>query len=115
MKYLVLLYGDEKVWDEATAEQRERIMAAHEAFDRAAAEQATILGGEALAPADTTTTLGPDTGSGRTVTDGPYAETVEQLGGYYLLEARDLDTVTELCHLLPDYYTLEIRPVVDLV
>lgn len=114
MKYLVLLYGDERIWEEASPDEREQIVAAHEAFSRAASERARILGGEALAPADTTTTLGPDTGSGRPVTDGPYVETVEQLGGYYLLEAGDLDQVTDLCSLLPGYYTLEVRPVVDL-
>ncbi|WP_153397840.1 YciI family protein [Ornithinicoccus halotolerans] len=114
MKYLLLMYGDESHWDTAPAEERERIMRAHQDFGRAVAERAQLLGGEALAPADTTTTLGPDTGSGRAVTDGPYAETVEQLGGFYLVEAADLDVMTELCGQLPGYYTLEIRPALEL-
>jgi hypothetical protein len=114
VKYLLLMYGDESRWDAASAAERERIMAAHDEFSRAVDERATMLGGEALAPADATTTLGPDPGTGRPLTDGPYAETVEQMGGFYLIEAPDLDVMTEVAGLLPDYYTLEVRPVVDI-
>ena len=48
------------------------------------------------------------------MTDGPFAETVEQLGGFYLLEVPDLASAVELCRLLPDGYTVEVRPVVEL-
>jgi hypothetical protein len=84
MRYAVLLYQDERVWTEATAEQREAYHAAHRAFDN------------------------------RLVTDGPFAETIEQLGGFYLVEAPDLDTLTDLCDLLPHAYAIEMRPVADM-
>ncbi|MGC1208545.1 MAG: YciI family protein [Ornithinimicrobium sp.] len=115
MKYLVLMYADEQRWESATEAEQEAVMAAHGAFDEAVRARAEMLGGEALAPADTTTTLGPTkTGTPRAATDGPYAETVEHLGGYYVVEAADLDQMIELCHALPDDYTLEIRPIVEL-
>lgn len=114
MKYLLLMYGDEAHWDTAPAEERQRIMRAHQDFTRAAAGRARLLGGEALASADTATTLRPDAGRGRAATEGPYAETVEQLAGFYLVEAANLDVMTELSAHLPGYYTLEIRPVVEI-
>jgi hypothetical protein len=48
------------------------------------------------------------------VTDGPFAETAEQLGGFYLVDARDLDTMVDLCDLLPRDYVIEVRPVADM-
>ena len=53
-------------------------------------------------------------GAERVVTDGPFAETTEQLGGFYLVDAPDLDTMVDLCDLLPHAYALEVRPVADL-
>lgn len=114
MRYLVLMYGDEQRWETATEPERDTIVDAHRAFSAAVAERATLCAGEALATADATTTLRPaDEHGHRELTDGPYAETVEQLGGFYVVAAPDLDLVTELCHELPGYYTLEIRPVVE--
>ena len=110
MKYAVLIYQDERMWTEATAEQRAAFHAAHTAFDEAVRTQAAMLAGEALTGVATATTLRPE-GGRRVVTDGPYAETAEQLGGFYVVEAPDLDTMTELCALLPAGYTLEVRPV----
>lgn len=113
MKYLVLMYEDEERWQSASKDEHAAVMAAHVAFDEAVRARAEMLGGEALATADMTTTLGPTSaGSPRAVTDGPYAETVEHVGGFYLVEANDLDQMIELCHILPDSYTVEIRPVV---
>lgn len=114
MKYLILMFGDEQRWAAATDAEREAELDAHRAFSAAVAQRATMLGGEALAGADTTTALGPPTHGGqRPVTDGPYAETVEQLGGFYLVQAGDLDLMVDLCQQLPAAYTLEIRPVLE--
>jgi hypothetical protein len=114
VKYLVLMYGDERVWQEADADQQETWLECHRTFTAAVRERAVILGGEALGSAEDTTTLDPlAAGDRRPVTDGPYAETVEQLGGFYLVEAADLDLMIDLCHELPDYYRLELRPVVE--
>jgi hypothetical protein len=114
MQYAVLIYSDERLWTEASAEQRAAYHAAHTAFDEAVRSRATMLGGEALVGVAAATTLrhGPD--GARRVTDGPFAETAEQLGGFYLVEAPDLDTMVDLCDLLPHQYVLEVRPVADM-
>ncbi len=114
MKYLILMYGAEARWDGATAQEQEAWIGQHQSFSAAVAERGHLLGGEALASADTATTLRPVGPDGlRTITEGPFVETVEQLGGFYLVEADDLDSMIELAGLLPDYYELEIRPVSD--
>lgn len=112
MRYLVLLAADEAVWPTLSESDQEAEMAAHDAFDRAVRARGTIVAGEALGESATATTLRHVNGAVQ-VTDGPYAETVEQLGGFYLVDLANLDQVTEVCALLPDYYAVEIRPVVD--
>jgi hypothetical protein len=72
-----------------------------------------MLAGEALVGVASATTLRHVEGK-RVVTDGPYAETTEQLGGFYVVEAADLDAMTDLCELLPHQYVLEVRPVADM-
>jgi hypothetical protein len=114
VKYAVLIYQDERLWTEATAAQRAAYHAAHTAFDRAVRSRAVMLGGEALTGAANATTLRHGPEGDRVVTDGPFAETTEQLGGFYLVEAPDLDTMTELCDLLPHEYSLEVRPVAEM-
>jgi hypothetical protein len=114
MQYAVLLYADERLWSEATAEERASYHAAHTAFDEAVRSRAKMLGGEALVAVAGATTLRHDADGGRMVTDGPYAETTEQLGGFYLVDAPDLDTMMGLCDLLPHAYTVEVRPVADM-
>ena len=114
MKYTVLIYMDERMWTEATSEERAGFHAAHTAFDEAVRRRARMLGGEALQGAGTATTLRRGQDGRVQVTDGPFAETAEQLGGYYLVEAPDLDTMLELCALLPQPYALEVRPVADM-
>jgi hypothetical protein len=115
MKYLVLLYQDETIWSSLDDAERNDYMEAHMAFDRAVSEgAATMLGGEALSETDTATTLRHDDDDRLVLTDGPFAETTEQLGGYYLVEAADLDVMTTIAQELPHGYTVEIRPVVDM-
>lgn len=116
MKYFVLLagFGELPSWDQATAEQQEAQMADLDAFDEACAARpgVEILSAEALEDGTTATTL-RTRGGEMTITDGPFAEAAEQIGGYYLLSAPDLDTVIELCGILPAY-DIEIRPVPDM-
>lgn len=115
MRYFVLLagYGEMPPWDTLTSEEQEEGMAKHGQFFDACAERSgvEIVSSEALGEGSTATTLRTRGGT-MTVTDGPFAEAAEQIGGYYLLEAPDLDTVIELCGVLPAY-DIDIRPVVD--
>ncbi len=110
MRFTVLLYQDETQWERLTRAEREAEMREHDAFARAVPERGgTVVAGEALAPTTDATTV---RGRGSSVTAVPFAETVEQLGGFYVVDAPDLDTVLDLVRLLPSY-TVEVRPVVD--
>ncbi|USQ76915.1 YciI family protein [Ornithinimicrobium cryptoxanthini] len=111
MKFVVFLMseGEMPPWDEQTEEQQSVAMQRHDDFGAAcqAAAGVTILAGEALDGMPTTVRT---RGGERSVTDGPYAEVVEQLGGFYLIEAPGLATLLELTTLLPAY-DLQISPV----
>lgn len=115
MKYFVLLagFGELGSWDDLGPEGQEAAMQAHGAFDEACATRpdVEILSAEALGDGATATTL-RTRGGDLIITDGPFAEVAEQIGGYYLVDAPDLDTVIELCRILPAY-DIEIRPVLD--
>jgi hypothetical protein len=113
VKALVLMAATEGDWDAATSEQRQEVMDAHTAFHKAVADRATMLAGEALASSSQARTLRRP-GGAAVVTEGPYAEAAEQIGGFYLVEAESLDLVVELCHLLPASYAVEVRPVIDI-
>jgi len=106
---------DPESWDRATEAERQQVMDAHGDFAAAVHARATMVAGEALAGVETAVTLRPAaTGADRAVTEGPYAETVEQLGGFYVIDADDRDTVVDLCRILPADYTIEIRPAVQI-
>ncbi len=92
-KYMLLIYGDAEQWDAMTPEQAVAHDAAHRAFREAAGERVT--GGGELDLSPTATTLRGDATGGLVTTDGPFLETKEALGGYYLLDADDLDEVVE--------------------
>lgn len=116
MKFFVLLASDGELtpWDEMSAEEQEAGMAKHGEFARACAERPGVemVGGEALGDGSVATTL-RTRGGNMTVTDGPFAEVAEQIGGFYILDAPDLDTVIDLCKVLPAY-DIDIRPVLDM-
>jgi hypothetical protein len=113
VKAVVLMAGTEGGWATATAGQRQEVMDAHTAFHQAVAERATMLAGEALAESPEARTL-RHVGGSPVVTAGPYAESAEQIGGLYLVEAESLDLVLELCRLLPPSYAVEVRPVIEI-
>lgn len=96
-------------WDRSDAAHRERVVADFEAFDAAVAERGSVVGGEALSRPSEARTL--RAGPGRPVTDGPFAETVEQIGGFYVIDVESIDVAVELAALLPAEYTVEVRPV----
>ncbi len=109
-EYLILIY-DGTSYEQRTDEQAQRIMQGHLAFGEK--NGAAIRGGNALQPASTATTVSPDGADGFSVTDGPFAETKEALGGYYLVEAADLDAALDLAKQIPLIAgAVEVRPVV---
>ncbi|MDT9594193.1 YciI family protein [Nocardioides zeae] len=116
MKFVVLMTEDDHYakWDAADDELKQRVVADFHAFDAAVAARGEVLGGEALAAPDQARTVQPAPEGERAVTDGPFAETVEQLGGFYLVELPDLETAVEVARLLPREYTIEVRPVVGI-
>ena len=109
-QYMILIYGDETRFQEMTQEQVQDLFAAHSRFAGQVGELgATMVAGDALAPSSTATTVRDDI-----VTDGPFAETKEVLGGYYLIDARDLDHALQVAKLCPaPYGCVEVRPVMD--
>ena len=114
-KYLILIYGDERQWAAMSPQEVEKLGEAHRAF--AAAAGSAILDGKELEPASIATTLRADAAGQLSVTDGPFLETKEAVGGYYLIEAADLDEVIALASRLYEvtagHSGVEIRPVVD--
>ncbi|WP_377639945.1 YciI family protein [Oryzobacter terrae] len=98
--YAILLPGDEDHWGTADAAERARVYGEHERFSAALAERGhRVVGGAELAHSREARTVrpGPD---GPVVSDGPYAETTEQLTGFYLVESEDLDDLLEVCGIL---------------
>jgi len=114
MKYALLIYGDESAQASTPEEQMAQVMKEYMEFTAAINESGHNLGGEALDSTSTATTVRVRDGE-TLVTDGPFAETKEALGGFYLIEAADLDQATEIAARLPGswYGSVEIRPLWD--
>jgi hypothetical protein len=114
MRYLLTIYGDESGWNDVTPEQSAQIMAAYGAFGEEAQKAGVLLGGEGLQPTSTATTVRVRDGEALS-TDGPFAETREQLGGYYLLECSDLDEAISWAAKIPGAQngSVEVRPIMD--
>jgi hypothetical protein len=108
VKVLALIYGDESRWDSLDEEQREAVYAKYRAFGEAAANR--IVDGAELAPTRTATTVRVRDGQ-TVVTDGPFAETKEALGGFYLLDCPSLDDAAEVAARIPgaETGTIELR------
>ncbi|GIG23435.1 hypothetical protein Cch01nite_41590 [Cellulomonas chitinilytica] len=112
--FVVLIYEDEEVWAAADEAAQAEYFRQHREYSARAAEHGiTIVASEALQRVATALTLRRPDGTTQ-VTEGPFAETAEQLGGFYLLEAPDADTVLKHAHLLPAHYTLEVREIMQL-
>jgi hypothetical protein len=109
-QYMILIYDDEAAYENATPELWASMLDAHNAFAKAVSDLGgTILGGSALGPTPTATSI-----RGGEVTDGPFVETKEALGGYYLVEARDLDQALQIAKLCPaPNGGVELRPIMD--
>jgi hypothetical protein len=115
MKFMVLMAEEDPgAWDRSTQEYRDEVFDRHRSFDKAVRERGEMVAGEALAPEKQAVTLRPGTGRDRLVTTGPYAEAAEQLGGFYLIDVDSKDTALELVRLLPDSYSIEVRPAIHI-
>ena len=109
-QYLVLIYEDEQGWASGDAAVIEQGMKDHNQFAQDAGDK--LRGGQALQPTSTATTIHKDSSGGFAVTDGPFVETKEALGGYYVIEAADLDEAIALAKQVPaPFGGVEVRPV----
>jgi hypothetical protein len=114
MRYLLLIYSTEPT-EAVPADLMANEQAGYNAFTAAIRETGQFEAGEALQPTSTATTVRVE--NGRTITtDGPFAETKEQLGGFYLVDCRDIDEAIELAARIPGatHGSIEIRPIFDL-
>ncbi len=114
MRYVCLIYDDEKVIDAMPKDATDAFFGEYFSFSEDLQKSGKYIAGEALQPVSTATTLRMRNGKLST-TDGPFAETKEQLGGFYLIEASDLNDAIQIASRIPSVRTgtIEIRPVID--
>jgi hypothetical protein len=112
MKYMLLTYLDEKVWLSMSPEEQQREMQKCAPVVEKLQATGKLLAGAPLHPTSTATTIRYRAGK-RLLTDGPFAETREQLGGYYLIEAKDLDEAVKIAARIPGAKSgcIEVRPI----
>lgn len=109
-QYLILIYEDESGWAGVDPDEAAQIHKEHVAFGERHA--AVLRGGNALHPTATATSVRRDSTGGFTVTDGAFAETKETLGGFYVVEAADLDEALAVARQVPAHFGgVEVRPV----
>ncbi|MBK8256741.1 MAG: YciI family protein [Polyangiaceae bacterium] len=115
MQYMLLIYDNEAVLNDMKPEDRGAFMAGYGEFTKAIIASGHFKAGDALQPVSTATTVRVRNGK-TMVTDGPFAETREQLGGYYLIEAADLDEARAIAARIPSSRTgsIEVRPIMNM-
>jgi hypothetical protein len=113
MQYLMLIYHNEADWEKSTPAERAAMYKEYGQFTKEITESGNHRAGSQLKPAVTATTVRVRAGK-RVTTDGPFAETKEQLGGYYLVEANDLDEAIAIAARIPSarHGSIEVRPIV---
>jgi hypothetical protein len=114
MKYILLIYNEEKAWANLTEAQGRQLMGEYIQFTKEIQENGNYNAGSQLQPTASATAVRVRDGK-RLVTDGPFAETREQLGGYYLIDAKDLDEAISIASRIPSAKTgtIEVRPLVQ--
>ena len=112
MKYLCLIYDDEASWPKMSKAEGDAMMGEYLQFTQDIRASGHYIGGEPLQPTHTATTIRIRNGKMST-TDGPFAETKEQLGGYYLIDAKDLNDAAQVAARIPAARTgsVEVRPI----
>jgi hypothetical protein len=114
MQYLLLIYDNEKIWNDMPKEESQKLFGEYMQFTADIKKSGHFVAGDALQPISTATTVRIRNGKSQ-VTDGPFAETKEQLGGYYLINAKDLDEARKIAERIPSvrFGSIEIRPVMQ--
>ncbi len=114
MRYLCLLYEDEKGFEKMPKEEADAIINEYFTFTEDIKGTGSYLAGEALQPTDTATTVRVRNGKTQ-ATDGPFAETKEQLGGFYMINAKDLNEAIQVAARIPAarYGCVEVRPIME--
>ena len=114
MKYLCLIYDNEQAWAELPKEVQDKYMGEYTAFGESIRKSGKYVGAHQLQPSNTATIVRSRNGKVST-TDGPFVETKEQLGGYYLIEAKDLNDAIQVASHIPSarFGSIEVRPVVE--
>ena len=112
MQYLLMIYDDEKIWETMGEDARGKMFQEYAAFTQDLKKSGKFVAGDALQPVHTATTVRVRGGKA-TTTDGPFAETKEQLGGYYLVECANLDEATAIAARIPSAKigSIEVRPI----
>ena len=115
MKYILLIHDDEKAWGQLTDADRQKMYGEYGEFIQQIKATGQHLGGHQLQPTSAATSVRVRDGK-RLVTDGPFAETREQLGGFYLIDATDLDDAIAIASRIPPARkgTVEIRPILEM-
>ena len=113
MQYLLLIYGNEAYWGTLSEKEQGQVMQEYMDFTKIIAQSGHLRGGNELHPTSRATTVRVRDKK-RMVTDGPFAETKEQLGGYYLIEAKDLDEAVAIAARIPSvrWGAIEVRPII---
>jgi hypothetical protein len=114
MKYLCLIYSDETQWQKMPKAEADKMYGEYFAFTDGIKKSGHYIGGNPLQPTHTATTVRMRNGKIST-TDGPFAETKEQLGGYYLVEAKDLNDAIQVASRIPGarFGSIEVRPIAE--
>jgi len=115
MQYLLLIYHQESLWDAVSEPEKQAIYGRYRALRQELMDTGKFKGGSQLQPTSAATVVRVRDGK-TAITDGPFAETHEHLGGYFLIEAKDLDEATSIAARIPSARagTIEVRPLVEM-
>jgi hypothetical protein len=115
MRYLLLIYDSESKWASMSEKERGQLFQDYSAFTESIRKSGHYIGGDPLQPTTTATTVRVRNGK-TAATDGPFAETREQLGGYYMIKASNLDEATGIAARIPSARlgSIEVRPIMEM-